>query len=270
MTQVRVDDLELKLKNKRHISDEYRVQIEALDHAIADAAREGEMLSKQLKEAEALRDSQIKSLEDLTRTLAHAQAELSERTEELRKLNVDKTDKEVHLRAEYERQKERSSDLTQRAHDLQETLDKLEAEAAARSIKVEEREAKLMQIEAAADMGESRLKELEEKLAEAESRWENVEKVEASGYEKDLETRLEAVKEARARAQELKEQVLLDACHLFFCKSCSLDGPVFRLRMLSARRPRCRTRLRRGCAPRSTRRNSLIARPRIWTNCALF
>jgi len=59
MTEAEVEMLEMKLGNLGHKSDDFRVQKEALDHAIGDAAREGEMLQKQLRESEALRDAQV-------------------------------------------------------------------------------------------------------------------------------------------------------------------------------------------------------------------
>jgi len=59
MTEADVEMLEMKLGNLGHKSDDFRVQKEALDHAIGDAAREGEMLQKQLRESEALRDAQV-------------------------------------------------------------------------------------------------------------------------------------------------------------------------------------------------------------------
>ena len=51
----------------------------------------------------------------MTRTLAHAQADLTERTEALRESNDGKAVAEQHLRAEYERQKDRGKDLSDRA-----------------------------------------------------------------------------------------------------------------------------------------------------------
>ena len=72
MTEGQVQALEMRLRNLTSKSDDFRLQKEALDHAIADAAREGEMLQKQLREAEALRDAQVQTLETMTRMLTYA------------------------------------------------------------------------------------------------------------------------------------------------------------------------------------------------------
>jgi hypothetical protein len=207
MTEAHIELLEMKLRNLNTKSDDFRVQKEALDHNIADASREGEMLQKQLREAEALRDSQIKALEKMTRTLAHAQADLSQRTEELRKTNENKAEVELHLRAEYDRQVERVKDLDGRAHELQASLDRITSEIAERAVQVDEVESSLKEKEDAASDGMARLQMMQDRLREAEDKWENVEKLEASGLEKELETKLAAIKEERERLAELREEV---------------------------------------------------------------
>jgi hypothetical protein len=76
-----------------------------------------------------------------------------------------------------------------------------------REEQVAELASKLKEAETAATDGEVRLRELQEKLLKAQERWENVEKLEATGLEKELEERLRGLQEEHARLQGLKEQV---------------------------------------------------------------
>eukprot|EP00961_Rhodomonas_salina_P276105 3729914-Rhodomonas_salina.4 len=54
-----IELLEMRLRNAGGQSDHFRIQKEALDHAIEEAEREGALLKKQLEQAEKQRDAQV-------------------------------------------------------------------------------------------------------------------------------------------------------------------------------------------------------------------
>ena len=86
-------------------------------------------------------------------------------------------------------------------------MDEVALQSDDREEQVAELASKLQEAEAAATDGEVRLRELQEKLQKAQERWENVEKLEATGLEKELEERLGGLQEEHTRLQGLKEQV---------------------------------------------------------------
>ena len=275
MTEGVIERLELKLQNLAAKSDDFRVQKEALDHAIADAAREGDMLQKQLRESESLRDAQVKTLEDMTRTLAHAQADLTQRTEELRKTNESKAEAEMHLRAEYERQKERAVDLAARARDLQSSMDEVVLQGDVRAEQVADLESKLKEMEDAADDGEIRVKELTERLKKAQERWENVEQIQATGLEREMQDKLKVLQEEHAKFQELKEQVAAKAREdaeikdeIAVTTRAQVDAETSRVKISMKKVRHWLLTFPQLPGRRWTQRSSWSARGRICTRCA--
>ena len=82
------------------------MQREAVENALADATREGELLQEQLRVAGEKRDAQLRALEDMSRTAARAEAEVQEQTQRLAAANEARAEDERRMRAALDRESE--------------------------------------------------------------------------------------------------------------------------------------------------------------------